>query len=157
MALPMGPEGQRRPERGRRPVGWRLVGANNRELGRCAAAFENLAVCQATVARLRERVADARALLVMADVPGTWTWRVELDGRDVATAGRSYQRHRECQHNVNLFLAAVPVAQLGEGLVSRPRLRGLHLPGPARPAPAEAEGEEPPLSRAGTRAGAGAS
>ncbi|MGW3953452.1 hypothetical protein ACWEKM_21630 [Streptomyces sp. NPDC004752] len=163
MALPTGPEGQRRPETGRIAVGWRLVSANNRELGRCVGAFGSLAAGQATVARLRERVADVRALLVMADVPGSWTWRVELDGQDIAMAGRSYQRHRECQYNVNLFLATVPVAQLGEGLVSRPRLRGLHLPGPARPArPArsETEGGEPslsPASPAGLRAGAGAS
>ncbi|MEU9340070.1 hypothetical protein AB0D74_02440 [Streptomyces sp. NPDC048278] len=157
MDLPEDPEGQRRPDGGRRPVGWRLVSANNRELGRCTRSFEDLVACEATVVRLRERVTEVRALFVMADAPGAWTWRIELDGRDVATAGRSYQRQRECQYNVKLFLAAVPVAQLGEGLVSRPRLRGLHLPGPARSARPEAEAEEPPLAPAGARAGAGVS
>jgi hypothetical protein len=130
-----------------------LVSANNRELGRCARAFENLAACQTTVIQLRERIENVRALLAMADVTGTWTWRVELDGRDVATAGRSYQRQRECHYNLGLFLAAVPVALISEGLVSRPRLRGLRPPGPAGSGPKEASGEGSAPPKPGSRAG----
>ncbi|MCF3131479.1 hypothetical protein [Streptomyces olivochromogenes] len=110
--------------------------------------------------RFRERIEDVRSVLVMADIAGAWTWRVQLDGRDVAMAGRAYQRHRECQYNLNQFLAAVPVAQLSDGLVSRPRLRGLHLPGPgSAPSEGPGDGDDPPRSttRVRIQAGAGAS
>ncbi|MGW7523312.1 hypothetical protein [Streptomyces sp. NPDC054783] len=144
MAPSLSQQRHARPDGGSRPVGWRLIGANNRELGRCAATFESLAACQAAVNQLRERIADVRPVLAMAHIAGTWTWRVALDGQNVATSGRPYQRHRECQHNLGLFLAALPVAELSSGLVSLPRLRGLHVPGPVRPVPPGVPGTAPP-------------
>ncbi|MGW2559876.1 hypothetical protein ACWCXB_11630 [Streptomyces sp. NPDC001514] len=122
-----------RPDGGEKPVGWRLVGANNRELGRSVEAFGSLAACQAAVGELREKVAGARVLMSMSDAAHSWTWRVEIEGRACAVAGRPYLRHRECQFNLGQFLAAVPVAQLPEGMPNRPRLRGVPLRGPARP------------------------
>ncbi|MFD7441910.1 hypothetical protein [Streptomyces sp. NPDC059909] len=161
-----------RPDGGERPVGWRLVGANNRELGRSAEAFDRLTACQAAVDELREKVAGARALMSMPDAAHSWTWRVQIEGRTLAVAGRTYLRHRECQFNLGQFLAAVPVAQLPEGMPNRPRLRGMQLPGPARPgagstraepedeghAVAQAHVHAPaqPRERVRARAGAGA-
>ncbi|MFE0625850.1 hypothetical protein ACFW3D_02650 [Streptomyces sp. NPDC058864] len=81
---------------------------------------------------LREHIAQVRAQLSMAQAGGTWTWRVELGGRDVAVSGRTYHRLRECQQNLGLFLAAVPVAEMTEGTANRPRLRGLRASSPAR-------------------------
>ncbi|MFI1394974.1 hypothetical protein [Streptomyces sp. NPDC020681] len=135
-----------RPEGEEKSVGWRLVGPNNRELGRSAEAFGSLAECQAAVARLREQVADARVLLSMPEAAASWTWRVELEGQVVAVAGRPYLRQRECQYNLGQFLAAVPVAQLAEGVPHRPRMRGALLRGPAQPRSTRAE------PRAGQRA-----
>ncbi|MFF3558888.1 hypothetical protein ACFYXS_02430 [Streptomyces sp. NPDC002574] len=106
-------------------MGWRLVGANNRELGRSARVYASLAECQAAVLRLRENIGQVRAQLAMADAGSTWTWRVALGGKDVAVSGRTYQRQRECQQNLGLFLAAVTVAEMTEGTAHRPRLRGL--------------------------------
>lgn len=113
-------------------VGWRLVGANNRELGRSAGTYASLAECQAAVLLLREHIGQVRAQLSMADAGGTWTWRVELGGRNVAVSGRTYHRLRECQQNLGLFLAAVTVAEMTEGTAHRPRLRGLRASAPAR-------------------------
>lgn len=130
----------RRPDRGERPgeeqprrVGWRLIGANNRELGRSAAVFESMELCRAAVVRLREGVGagQVRGLFAMSDTAGTWTWRLELGGHQAAMSGRTYQRQREAQHNLTLFLAAVPLAQLTAEMPVRPRLRGLQLPRPA--------------------------
>lgn len=133
----------RRPDWGERPgdetqrrVGWRLIGANNRELGRSAAVFESLELCRAAVLRLREGVGigQARVLFAMSDT--AWTWRMELGGHQAAMSGRTYQRQREAQHNLSLFLIAVPLAQLSVEMPGRPR-RGLQLPRPG----AEGRGE----------------
>ncbi|MGW7369048.1 hypothetical protein ACWGI8_37915 [Streptomyces sp. NPDC054841] len=151
-----------RPEE-EKPVGWRLIGANNRELGRSAEAFAGPEECAAAMIELREKVAEARVLLSMPDTAGSWTWRLELDGRAVAVAGRPYLRQRECQYNLSQFLAAVPVARLAEGMPSRPRLRGVPLRGAAEPASTCAEQDDDghgfasnALARAAIRAGAGA-
>jgi hypothetical protein len=93
-------------------VGWRLIGANNRELGRSAAVFESFDLCRAAVLRLREGADQARVLFAMSDPSGKWTWRLELGGQQAAMSGRTYQRQREAQHNLSLFLTAVPLAQL---------------------------------------------
>jgi hypothetical protein len=97
-----------------RSVGWRLIGSNHRELGRSAESFAGLAQCRAAVLRLRERIADARVLLATSEGAGGWSWRLEIDGRAVAVAGRLYQRQRDCQYNLGQFLSAVPVAELTE-------------------------------------------
>lgn len=153
------PVSQQRPEGGQKPVGWRLIGANNRELGRSAEAFDNVTTCQASVNGLRERVGEARGFLTMSDMTGSWTWRLEIEGRSVAVAGRSYQRHRECQYNLAQFLAAVPVAQLAVGVPSRPRARALPLRGPALTGSARAkepDDEAHGLAFGGTNIPAGA-
>ncbi|WP_326575993.1 hypothetical protein OIE69_25605 [Actinacidiphila glaucinigra] len=157
-ARPDGPDRRGRDERGDRhdrpgaaaAVGWRLVGANNRELGRSAGTYASLVECQAAVLLLREHIAQVRAQLSMADAGGTWTWRVELGGRDVAVSGRTYHRLRECQQNLGRFLAAVPVAELTEGTAQRPRLRGLRASAPARSTRGEPEEPRDGRARRGT-------
>ncbi|MER8041430.1 hypothetical protein [Streptomyces sp. NPDC094032] len=112
-----------------RPMGeaqrfaWRLVGANHRELGRSAQVFADPGECRAAVLRLRQRVGDARALLATADAAGGggWAWRLEIEGRPVAVAGRTYQRQRDCQFNLGQFLHVVPVAELAEPAPVRSR------------------------------------
>ncbi|MEU1618033.1 hypothetical protein ABZ479_12130 [Streptomyces sp. NPDC005722] len=151
-ARPDGPDRRGRDDRGDRherpgaratAIGWRLVGANNRELGRSAGTYASLAECQAAVLMLREHIGQVRAQLSMAHAGGTWTWRVELGGKDVAVSGRTYHRLRECQQNLGRFLAAVPVAEMTEGTAHRPRLRGLRAsssPGSTRGEPEEPRG-----------------
>ncbi|GGJ12731.1 hypothetical protein [Streptomyces brasiliensis] len=113
-----------RPGRGEQAVGWRLVGSNHRELGRSAESFDGFAECRAAVLRLRERIADAKALLSTTESAGGWSWRLEIDGRAAAVAGRPYQRQRDCQYNLGQFLNAVPVADLAEPTPARPREAG---------------------------------
>lgn len=182
------PAQRRRPERAERPertdrtdrteragragpaeqpecrIGWRLIGANNRELGRSAVTFDSLDVCRAAVVQLRERIDQARVLFAMADATGTWIWRLGFGGTEVAVSGRTYQRQRECQHSLSLFLLAVPLASVNESIPHRPRLRGLQLPGPAGEGRAaggsargDAEGETPGLLTAATRGATGRS
>jgi len=97
--------------RGAAPVRWRLLGANNRELGRGAGPFADLESCQAAVRDLVARVAGATPGIVGdADHTGAWSWRLDLDGHPVAVSWRTYLRHRECAYSLAHFIGAVPRA-----------------------------------------------
>lgn len=92
-------------------VSWRLLGANNRELGRSAATFPDLDSCLAAVRELVDGIAAATpSISSVRERTGTWNWRLSLGDRAVAVAGRPYLRHRECTYNLAHFLAAVPEA-----------------------------------------------
>ena len=82
---------------------WRLVGANNREVARSAQTFPTFHECY-QAARSVQRHLDAAATTVRHDDHlNLWAWRAEIDGVAVATSGRMYQRHRECQSNAAQF------------------------------------------------------
>ncbi|MEV7523386.1 hypothetical protein [Streptomyces sp. NPDC091371] len=123
-------------------VTWRLVGANNHELGRSPRVHSSLAACCASVERLRAEAERVTALVAMspgstATAPGNgngngigaWTWQLVLDDTCVAVAVRTFRRQRECRHSLQLFLAAVTEAQVASGVSYTRRLRGLRLPG----------------------------
>ncbi|MFB6579344.1 hypothetical protein ACFCYC_18335 [Streptomyces sp. NPDC056402] len=131
---------------------WRLLGANNHELGRSPYVHSSLTACCSAVQRLRTEAARASALVAMS--PGTgsgspdtgtgsaatagaaagagagaWTWQLTLDEHCVAVAVRTFRRQRECRHSLQLFLSAVTEAQVASGVTYTRRLRGLRLPG----------------------------
>ncbi|MEU9160193.1 hypothetical protein AB0D29_07910 [Streptomyces sp. NPDC048424] len=130
-------------------VAWRLVGANNHELGRSPHVHSSLTACCAAVQRLRAEADRVTALVVMspgtgarahtgtgtAAVAGTgagtgaWTWQLTLDEHCVAVAVRTFRRQRECRHSLQLFLSAAAEAQVASGVTYTRRLRGLRLPG----------------------------
>jgi hypothetical protein len=103
--------------------GWRLLGPNNRELGRSPGVFRSLDECRAAVAALQADAADADVILTPHETTGLWTWRLDLHGRWVAVAGRAYQRRRECQYNVGQFVLTAPTAHASTGIVARGRMR----------------------------------
>jgi hypothetical protein len=99
--------------RGFGSAGWRLLGANNRELGRGPALFADLESCQAAVRELAAHIAAATPGITSdADRTGAWNWRLELGGRVVAVSWRSYLRHRECTYSLAHFIDAVPNADV---------------------------------------------
>lgn len=87
---------------------WRLVGPNNRELGRSSQAYTDAAACRAGISFLRRQLDHLQAR-VWCDDTSRWVWRLELNGRPVATSARAYMRRREAQFNLEQFLAAVPI------------------------------------------------
>jgi hypothetical protein len=89
---------------------WRLVGANNREIARSAKTFPTFHECYQAARHVQQRLALAVTAVRHDDALNLWAWRVQLDGVPVATSGRLYQRHRECQSNVAQFLALMPLA-----------------------------------------------
>ncbi|WP_330295145.1 hypothetical protein [Streptomyces sp. NBC_00503] len=117
-------------------VTWRLVGANNHELGRSPYVHGTLADCCEAVERLQERIEEAAPLVTMstgtsagATGTGAWTWQLALDGDCAAVSTRTFRRQRECRHSCQLFLAAAAGAQVASAITYTRRLRGLRLPG----------------------------
>jgi len=107
---------------------WRLVGANNHDLGRSFSSYPDLESCRRALAALPARVLTAEPIVTTSDVSGQWGWRLEDGGEPVAVSSRTYPRQRECAYNIQQFLAAVPSAEVAEGVVVRPVPRELNRP-----------------------------
>jgi len=97
---------------------WRLMGANNRELGRSALRYESYAGARQAVGRL-QRHADQLVCTTVVD-PGTgrWGWRIELDGGAVAVSGRWYERDHDSRLGMDKFVDLLPEADLLDAVVA---------------------------------------
>lgn len=92
-------------------VAWRLLGANNREIGRSAKTYVDLTDCLSSIAMLR-RLLPVAARRVGADpATGSWYWRLDAEGTSLAVAGRAYRRQSECVYSLEQFLRNAPAAQ----------------------------------------------
>jgi len=99
---------------------WRLVGSNQRELGRSARVFPDLETCVADAATITASL--DKAVLALSTRTSQWTWELTVDGEIVAVASRLYQRQRECEYNSRVFLVTAPSAQpLSIYVVPHPR------------------------------------
>jgi hypothetical protein len=112
------------PERASASIAWRLVGANNRELGRSARTYPDVATCREAVAFLRENIGEGDSLLANATDSGLWIWRLNIGERWMAVAGRSYLRRRECQYNLAQFVAEAPTAMFPPDIFGHSEARG---------------------------------
>lgn len=103
-------------------VSWRLLGPNNRQLGR---GPEPLALADAPSALERLRAAaDELVVVAVASSPGPlWRWRGELDGEPVAVSARGFQRQRDAFYNAQQFRAALVTAELVQGVPRQLRAR----------------------------------
>jgi hypothetical protein len=95
-------------------VAWRLLGANNRELGRSPVWYPDLDSCLEAVRTLKREIGEVTPAITAGPLPGGWSWRLAVSGQPVAVAGRPYHRHRECAYNLSHFVAAVPTAQIAD-------------------------------------------
>jgi len=96
-------------------VAWRLLGANNRELGRSPVWYPDLDSCLEAVRVLKREIGAVTSAITAGTLPGgAWSWRLAVSGHPVAVAGRPYHRHRECAYNLSHFVAAVPTAQVAD-------------------------------------------
>jgi uncharacterized protein YegP (UPF0339 family) len=92
-------------------VGWRLLGTNNRELGRSSRSYTDAEAALAAVAELRDLVQEAEAHIVHDASTGSWLWQlVDAAGAVVATSGRGFRHARECRYNLDQFREAAPSA-----------------------------------------------
>ena len=72
-------------------VGWRLLGANNRELGRSAVSYADAEDALAALGRVRRLAHLGDAHVVHDQVTGLWAWHLDDDGVLVATSGRGFR------------------------------------------------------------------
>lgn len=98
-----------RMARGSGLVGWRALGANNRELGRAAQPAIGLEAAIEAVHAVQADLAQAVTRTVREAGVG-WSWRILVDGEWVVTSSRRYQRQRECAYSLEQFLEWFPVA-----------------------------------------------
>ena len=97
---------------------WRLLGSNNRELGRSVEQYVTVEACQAAIHRLRELLASEApprpSFSSAQEVGSVWWWTVEQGTERLASAARTFSRQRECRSNYDQFVAnslgASPVA-----------------------------------------------
>ncbi len=96
-------------------VAWRLLGANNRELGRSPVWYPDVDSCREAVRALKREIGGVTPAIMSVALPGgAWSWRLAVSGTPVAMAGRHYHRQRECAYNLNHFVAAVPDARIAD-------------------------------------------
>lgn len=105
------PGGRLVHEPGRGGVGWRLLGANNRELGRAALAYPDAESALAAVQDVRLLAVESGAHIVHDPTTGFWAWHL-LGAEDVvvATSGRGFRHERECRYNLEQFRDIAPSA-----------------------------------------------
>jgi hypothetical protein len=108
---------------------WRLLGGNNRDLGRSARLFPDVPECLASVGVVRQRAGELAPVMSADPDTGMWLWRLELDGVAVAVAARPYFRQREGQYSLGQFLAALP--EVGP-VAQTPMTRRHERPGASR-------------------------
>jgi hypothetical protein len=98
---------------------WRLLGSNNRELGRSSAVYADPPACFRSAEALQAGVSRAEPVAAVNQKTGLWVWRLDLEGTPAAVAARSYKRRRECLYSLERFLATAPLARTEGGKVAR--------------------------------------
>jgi uncharacterized protein YegP (UPF0339 family) len=92
-------------------VGWRLLGANNRELGRSAVAYADAESALEAVDLVRHLARAGAAHIAHASTATPWVWQLHDEaGTVVATSGRGFRHERECRYNLDQFRSAAPTA-----------------------------------------------
>jgi uncharacterized protein YegP (UPF0339 family) len=85
---------------------WRMLAANNRDVARSAIGYSDLAGCMKAVAELQSRVTEAVTVAARSG-RADWSWRLRLDGEDIAISSRTYQRRLQCEAACALFIGLV--------------------------------------------------
>ena len=114
------PRAATRSTRGNGLVGWRALGANNRELGRAAFGSTSTAAALDAVELAQTRLgAGVRRIVHHAGVG--WSWRILLDDEWLVSSSRRYQRQRECTYSLEQFCEWFPTAVVVLPAPRRPR------------------------------------
>lgn len=115
-------------------IGWRLLGANNRELGRSPGVFADAEEALEDVTRARRFAAEGAGHIVHDPGTGHWAWHLDGAGVVVAISGRGFRYERECRYNLEQFRDAAPTAPAAHRPVSSElsRQRTQEMPPPRR-------------------------
>lgn len=120
----------------RRWVLWRLLSANNRELGRSQALHVDHDLCVQDLLRLLGAINRLEPVISHVDGRAEWTWSLLLDGAPVARSSRAYGRIRECHYSLEQFLSTLPDALVVDDPERMVKQRRVHsVPGTITPLP----------------------
>ena len=97
--------------------GWRMLAANNREVARSASTFGDVTTCIDAVTQLQRDVCNSSAVASRTG-RADWSWRLRIDGVDVAASSRTYQRRLQCEAACALFVDLVPAAEFVDARAS---------------------------------------
>jgi hypothetical protein len=96
-----------RRDRAQVRVGWRLIAANNRPLGRSWVVFDSFEACVDAATLLHDRLGDVTSTAMFDTKQANWYWTVLLDDDPVAVCVHAYRRRVECMKALEQFLVAV--------------------------------------------------
>lgn len=112
--------------------GWRLIGANNRELGRSALSFVSYQLARRAILQLKQGIGALVHHSTTDPRTGRWGWRFDLEESAVAVSSRWYERDHDGRIGAAKFVTLSADAEVAEGVVTLHERRGLsvvRLPG----------------------------
>ena len=113
---------------------WRLLSANNRDLGRGQNLFASHDQSVEHFRFVRENIERVEPVITHVDAGLEWFWVLMLDEQPVARSSRGYERLRECHYCLAQFLESVSTAEVVDDPERIVRLRQDHaVPGTFEP------------------------
>ncbi len=111
------------------PVRWRLLGGNNRPIGRSALDHLNVPTCLSSIAQLVAVLPELTGR-VDRNPPNLWSWRLGHDGDDVAVSAHPYDRQVRSLHAMRQFLDRAAVARIDAAVLVTDARRGRSVSSP---------------------------
>ncbi len=100
-------------------VRWRLLGGNNRELGRSCLAYPDVELCRAGLARTLLELPTLVPAVMRVD-HSHWGWRLRADTLDVVGSGHAFDRRPRCEEACARFVELAPHASVRDALTVMP-------------------------------------
>ena len=100
-------------------VGWRLLGANNRQLARGLLSYPDADSCRADLVRLLTWVSGLDRRYVRA-ADRAWVWRLRREGIDVVVSGHAFDRRGRCEESCERFVTVAPFTPVRELVTALP-------------------------------------
>lgn len=107
--------------------GWRLIGANNRELGRSALSFASYQLARRAIVQLKQGIGRLVHHSTTDPRTGRWGWRFDLEDDAVAVSSRWYERDHDGRVGAAKFVALTAEADLADGVVTLRERRSLRV------------------------------
>lgn len=101
-------------------VGWRVIAANNREMGRGASPASGVVESYQAIYEI-QLAFDRTESRFCADGTGSWAWQIVLGSEQVVVSSRAYPRQRECVYSLDQFREQFPTATVLMSHDLRPR------------------------------------
>jgi hypothetical protein len=100
-------------------VRWRLLGGNNRELGRGMLAYEDAEACRAGLGRTIVDLPSLTGAVMRVD-HSHWGWRLRAGALDVVGSGHPFDRRPRCEEACARFVELAPYGEVRDSLTVMP-------------------------------------